>query len=255
MNTSLSRYDRIDPMRPSAFRWARAQRLFLHDEPLNPRRDDQLTARVLDYQHTIQGTALPSKCPAPRFRSLHKAHRIYTENTELRWELEARLLAAQSDRQIAHAIGLSRGLIALYHNIFLACRDRLSASDTILVTFIGPGPSAGFAPGDMSGIWKWVGYFAGPHVLETIIAATSKQTRQHSYTGEVLESARRFVLMAQIPVTIRPSSLLAVIEMVGERERSMDHAYGSRRMTMDETVAVWNTPNAGVVTNDPIPVV
>ena len=219
MHTFISRYDRIDPLRPAAFRWARTQRLFLLGDRLDPRRDDELTALVLDYQQTLGGTDYPPKCPTPRFRLLHRAHRIYADNGETRWELEARLLAGQSDQEISRCVGLPRGLIPIYHDVFGTCRDRLRASDCILFTFIGRGPMDGFAPGDMGGVWKWVGYFTGPHMLDVLIAATSKQTRRHSYPEDALESARRFVLMAQIPVTARFAALAALVGMIDETER------------------------------------
>ncbi|MBA4190663.1 MAG: hypothetical protein C0467_21975 [Planctomycetaceae bacterium] len=219
VDTFISRYDRIDPLRPAAFRWARAQRLFLLGDRLDPRWDDQLTALVLDYQQTLGGTDCPLVCPAPRFRLIHRAHRIYAENGETRWELEARLLAGQSDQEISRRVGLPRGLVAVYHDSFCTCRDRLRASDCILVTFIGRGPMVGFAPGDIGGVWKWVGYFTGPYMLDVLIAATSKQTRRHAYTEDALESARRFVLMAQIPVTARFASLATIVGMIDETEQ------------------------------------
>lgn len=196
MRTFFSSYDRIAPLRPAAFRWARAQRLFLLGDPLDPRCDDPLTARVLDYQRTIRGTDFPPKCPAPRFQLLH---RVYAENGELRWELEARLLAGQNDRAIARRIDLTRGLVRRYEQICSTCRDRLSASDCILFTFIGPGPIDGFAPGDLGGVWKWTGYFGGPYGLDATIAATSKRPRRHAFTEATLESARRFVARGPDP--------------------------------------------------------
>lgn len=219
MRTFVSSHDRIDPLRPAAFRWARAQRRLLLGDRLDPRYDDPLTALVLDYQRTICDTELPPKCPAPRFRLLHRAHRVYAENGEPRWELEARLLAGQSDREIARRLGVTRGLVRRYEQIFCTCRDRLRASDCILFTFIGRGPIDGFAPGDLGGVWKWTGYFGGPHMLDGIIAATSKQSRRHALTEAALESARRFVLAAQIPATIRFARLAAVNGMIDENEQ------------------------------------
>lgn len=219
MQPVIDSYDRIDPFRPAAFRWSRAHRLFVLGNVLDPRRDDPLTALVFDYLRTIGDTNHPPKCPAPRFRLLHRAHGMYTENGEPRWELEARLLAGQSDREIASRTGLSRGLVALFHDVFCTCRDRLRASDCVLFMFIGRGPIDGFAPGDLGGVWKWTGYFGGPHALDGVIAATSKRPRRHAFAEATLESARRFVLAAQIPATVRLSSAAALVGMVGENEQ------------------------------------
>ena len=249
MHASISGYDRIDPLRPAAFRWARAQRLFLLGDRLDPGRDDQLTELVLDYQQTLGGTDCPPVCPAPRFRLLHRAHRIYAENGETRWELEARLLAGQSDREISRRVGLPRGMIALYHDSFCTCRDRLSASDCILTTFIGRGPVVGFAPGDLGGVWRWIAYFGGVHMLDAVIAATSKQTRRHAYPEDALESARRFVLAAQIPVTARFTSLAAVAEMIDETERRVappEPTIGSAPPAMPEVGSLPITPESPV---------
>ena len=196
----------------------------LAGDPPDPRRDDPLTRRVLDYRRTLRGGPCPPACPAPRFRLLHRAHRAYEQNGEARWELEARLLAGQPVRVVARRVGLSRGLVALYHDVFAACRDRLAATDWVRWAFVGPGPSVGFAPGDLGGVWRWVGYFGGPHALDLVAAATSAHARRHAYPADALASARRFVLAAQVPVTARFTALAAVAGMAAEDERRREPA-------------------------------
>lgn len=210
----ISRSDSIDPFRPAAFRWERASRPFDDDRGVDP-----LTLHVRDYQEAVSDLDNPSVCPAPQFRLLHRAHRIHAENTEVRWEIEARLLAGQSDTEVAREVGLTRGVVQIFHDVFFVCRDRLHASDSILAKFIGRGPMVGFAPDDLRGVWKWIGYFDGPRKLDAVVAATSKQTRKHAYSEETLESARRLVLVSQIPVTVRFSSLSVLTEIIAQTER------------------------------------
>jgi len=193
-------YDRIDPFRRAASRWERAYILILYGDPLHPQRDDSLTALVYDYRRLISDGTCPRKCPDPRFRLLHKAHRVCAENSEARWELEARLLAGQSIREIARRLGVSHEFVSLFEQVFCTCRDRLKASDWVLFTFIGNGPMIGFAKNDMGGIWRWLGYFGGPYLLDLVIAATSVQPRRHSYPEEALKSVRRVVELAQSPI-------------------------------------------------------
>lgn len=241
MRHAIVSYDRIDPLRPAAFRWSRAYRLFVLGDDRDPRRDDPLTALVFDYLRTVRTQDAPSKCPAPRFRLLHCAHRIYAENGEQRWELEARLLAGQSDRDVAGRVGLTRGIVALYHDVFCVCRDRLGASDWILTTFVGRGPVIGFAPGDLGAVWRWIGYFGGPHKLDVAVAATSKTPRRHTYSESELESARRFVLAAQVP-TARASVVAALAGMIDEDER--------RSAPAEVTVSPRTSTLAGGLTPD-----
>ena len=219
MRAYFTPYGRSDSLRPAAARWARAYRVFLLGDPPDPRRDDPLTTTVLDYQRVLGGTARPAACPAPRFRPLHRAHRVPAENGETRWELEARLLAGEPDRDIAGRVGLPPRLVALYHDVFCTCRDRLAASDWVMATFVGAGPTVGFAAGDLGGVWRWVGFVRGSRSLDVLIAATSQQPRSHAYSEAEVEAARRFAMAAQIPATTRPGALAALYGLARETER------------------------------------
>jgi hypothetical protein len=226
-------YVRMDPFRPAASRWERADKLiFFGDRPKS--RDDKLTRQVYQYQQSIGGRDCPPTCPKPRFALLRAAHQIYSDNGELRWEIEARLLSRQSIDEVARRLDLAPDLLVLYEQVFFTCLDRIDCSDWILINFIGNGPSSGFSPHDWRGIWRWVGYFGGPHALDLVVAATSKVPRQHNYTADELRWALKLVFAAQIPLTRKFLPLETMERMVEKEVRKFERASRMRSKRRQE---------------------
>ncbi len=98
----------------------------------------------------------------------------------LRSAIEARILARQTDEQIAQCTGCTPAAIAAYEALFFNVRDRLANVDFITHCVIGA-PAAGAKDEPLGRVWKLFGYRAGPQVLEAVLGGLS--------AGQVVESA------------------------------------------------------------------
>jgi hypothetical protein len=87
-----------------------------------------------------------------------------------RREAEARLLAGQSDDEVAGRLGIAAGVVEAYENLFYAVRDRLEAADWDHFQAIGPRLYEGYDAGDLEIIWKLFAFNGGPRVLDALLA-------------------------------------------------------------------------------------
>jgi hypothetical protein len=104
--------------------------------------------------------------------ALIEALEVYQGDGQLRWELEARLLAGQTDEDIAAATAVRAAVVAAYERHFFAVRQCLAARDYILGCVVGAAPLRGFEEGDLRPLWAYFGYAAGPKMLELVMAVS-----------------------------------------------------------------------------------
>jgi hypothetical protein len=163
-----------DPLAAPDWRWQRA--CAFHRRPRRRRRrpDDP------DWLPTL--LALAEKAyPSGRRRrgprlvippALIEALDVYQGGGQLRWELEARLLAGQTDEDIAAATAVPAGVVAMYERPFFGVRKCLAARDYILSCVVGGAPLHGFDEGDLRSLWAYFGYAAGPKMLELVMSVS-----------------------------------------------------------------------------------
>jgi hypothetical protein len=106
------------------------------------------------------------------FNAIYWAHRIHeaTDNLRIRRSgIEARILARETNDQIARKTGYSADTIAAFEALFFNVRDRLGRRDFIMNGVLGQAAVHGLHARDHDLLWKIVGYKAGPHVLDAMI--------------------------------------------------------------------------------------
>ena len=86
-----------------------------------------------------------------------------------RAEVEARLLAGQTDAEIAARCGLSPGAVGWFEAAVFHVRDRLAARDWVVGRVIG----TSFPPGDPGPVLRYFGYHGGPGLLDVALAVLS----------------------------------------------------------------------------------
>ena len=130
--------DENDFGRPVDWRIQKAKQL-AEIAGLRPEQVIDLTLRV------AVGYLLAEKGPQRKAASaetevLDQAFRVYREDGPLRWELEARVLAGQSDDEIGSHFDLHPHVIACYEGLFYDVRSRLGPTMICLRHYIiGPG--------------------------------------------------------------------------------------------------------------------
>jgi hypothetical protein len=154
------------------------------------------------------------------------AERIYDDDGPVRWEVEARTLARESNRSISTKCGLSPDRVRAYQQLFFGVEDRLAARDYIHLQVIGTGEP--WLPTDVGKVWLYFGYAGGPAVLDQIIShfkqvglpnygyllSRSPETRDRSIQDLKWESVLRLQLAE---ITPRQATVLA-----GIRDRRAD---------------------------------
>jgi hypothetical protein len=181
-----------NPSSPPAWRWELAGKIV---------RGDHVDGRMVDA--TVEAAArlraeLEGSEPSGRFAaresplSLARAHELYQESGLRRAEVEARLVAGQSDEQIGDKCGVAPEVVAMYAQVFCDIRQSLSAGDYIQVHLIGPGAHGGFHDHEVGRFWASIALGGGPAVLDQMI--------------EVFHAARRSDQPAGLSVYLQPDA-------------------------------------------------
>jgi hypothetical protein len=156
--------------RPLDWRWQRAGEL-LASRARRRRRDDGWVARARRFRAALARARGDDRDPrvARADPALLGARRLARVDRRRRWVLEARLLAGQSDAEVAARMGLGADAVAAYEAVFYAVRDGLGATDWVHLVVIGLGLYDGFDSADEETALKLYGYHLGPLVLDALL--------------------------------------------------------------------------------------
>lgn len=104
--------------------------------------------------------------------SLFWAHSLWLEDkAPTRWAIEARILAGETDTQIAKRFDIDENVVAAYEAVFFNVRARLDNRDYIVNVVMADAVTRGLTERQYDLLWKLFGYHGGSHVLD---AVTSK---------------------------------------------------------------------------------
>ncbi|WP_165252743.1 hypothetical protein [Paludisphaera soli] len=101
--------------------------------------------------------------------SLARALRLRDGGNRRRWEVEARLLAAEGDDAIARKCCMPAGAVAAFAAVFFDVRPRLDRAGYIQHQAINPPVDASEPPAGRA--WRALGYGGGPLVVDFLAAA------------------------------------------------------------------------------------
>ena len=169
-----------DPFRPVNWRWERARWLREHGRYIRRNVDDQETMVAKKYQADLARAAsdldharLATICPG-----VYHAHQIHLrEDRDVRWTIEARLLAGEPFTRIAARTMTTPEVVCWYEKLFFNVRPCLGAPDYIANVVIGASMHHGLNDREYDLLWKLFGYFAGTHVLDFLITTFASPTR------------------------------------------------------------------------------
>jgi hypothetical protein len=157
---------RFDPFCPPDWRWLRALRL------------------AKKASHRLKGVNDPAIPPAVAFlvarkksrrkaapvnEDLEKTLALYQDDSPLQWEIRARLVAGQSDEEIASRCRLQPSVIGWYASLFYDVRPRLKAMDWLVHFVTGFGRSAGFRNDEVGPFWAFNALARGPVAVDYLV--------------------------------------------------------------------------------------
>jgi hypothetical protein len=102
--------------------------------------------------------------------ALEAAYEVFTGDGPTRWELEARLLAGQSDAEIGARCGLSDDAISAYEAVFFTVRP-CTAVDYVLTHAVRRGVWCGFGNEELRQFWAWCGLTGAPVLVDSVVDA------------------------------------------------------------------------------------
>ena len=180
------------------------------------------------------------------FTPIYWAHQIHqgTDNLRLiRSGIEARILARQTNEQIAYKNACSADTIEAYESLFFNVRDRLNYRDYILNGVLGQAATHGLHARDHDLLWKIVGYLAGPHVLDAMIGHVSNpmQVRRPEdipafFQDTAINLMKKKAAMAALTVPVEGHTQMHLIEAFVkyvEIERTTDSAGSAQDQIQD----------------------
>jgi len=118
---------------------------------------------------------------ALRYPAIYQAHQLYEEAQpkyrNMRRAIEARILARQTDAEIAALQGCSSNTVEAYEALFFNVRKRLKHSDYVNNCLLNPLLLSEATASDRGTHWKVVGYSCGPLMLDAFMAELPKSAR------------------------------------------------------------------------------
>lgn len=178
---------RINPIVNPWWRWETAQQLA--SKPARGRRSkDPLIRDAAQYLRSGD---------AQQFPAIHAAREIYEADGLERAEIEARILAGQSDEEIGERCHVSPHLVAVYHDLFFWVRDYLQ-TDWVIRNTVGMGRHVGFRDDEFRQLWAFEALAGGPLIVDLLkqgyqnLGRSSDTARLSSYLGEDCDISKVF---------------------------------------------------------------
>jgi len=208
-----------------------------HDQICRNDRDDPVTGKAVRYLSGLRRccTADDLVQLESAFPEIHGARQLYVSGGKLRAVVEARILAGQTDVEIAALTSLDPLVIGAFESLFFNVRDRLQARDWIANVVIGPGLRCGFGLDELPLLWRAFGFFAGPKILEIVMAVTLGEPLPGWLRAPAGEDQRVFEARirwsARLAVAVRmmrsPAAAAQIKTLVRAKQRLDKEAFGA----------------------------
>ena len=215
-----------NPFLPPDWRWGLAR--LLKTGARAPRRyepaSDPWVGRAREFLAAVGGDGddVSEADPVRRDPEVHGAYALRSgADGRLRWAVEARLLAGQTDAEVAARCGVPAEVVAAYERLFFDVRDKLGAADHVVLNVIGPGVHDAESAGDPEVWTKLIGYFYGPLALDAVLDALSDGPEREAIDPRVVRAARLAFAARELPTAgVAPAVLLRLARGIGESVRA-----------------------------------
>ncbi len=164
---NLTTFQKFNPVRTPAWRADRVTELLSSDPPRRATRgDDTYVRQFRRFRMLMQGATELQKSRVWQMNpALYYAHMLHLHaDIDVRRQLQSRLLAGQSDAEVAvHAATVAEA-VDWYEKLFFNVRDRLGARDWVHRCVLCPAYMSG---GDyMTGLLLLYGFYGGPVMVD-----------------------------------------------------------------------------------------
>lgn len=179
-----------------------------------------------------------------RDREMFWAHSIWAEDkNQTRWALEARVLAGETNEQIAEKLGSDPGIIDAFVNVFFDVRSKMQHLDYVHTVILGDAVTRGLQERHYDLLWKMMALHGGPFVLDAIISrcpTIPKPTNADEVGGFLQDFAistmKYKAALASVTIPVNTHTQLPLIEAFVkyvEVERTTDNAMKAQTSIVD----------------------
>lgn len=168
---------RDNPCRAPHWRWLRATQIDAGGKRASRKRDGAAgfvwIRRALRLKrHFEQASNRPEAIYALHERDpeLFWAHSMWIdEKAPTRWAIEARVLAGETNEQIAKLLGTDPGVIDAYVNVFFDVREKMSHTSYVVNVIMADAVKRGLQERQYDLLWKLLGFHGGTLALDAAI--------------------------------------------------------------------------------------
>lgn len=186
-----------------------------------------------------------------RDREMFWAHSIWAEDkNQTRWALEARVLAGETDDEIADKLGVEAGVINAFVNVFFDVREKMRHMDYVQTVIMGDAVTRGLQERHYDLLWKMMGLQGGPHVLDAVINRCPQLARPNSpdevggFLQDFAISTMKYkAAIASVTIPVNTHTQLPLIEAFVkyvEIERTTDNAMKAQTSIVDNIGIMLN---------------
>jgi hypothetical protein len=195
----------LAPLPPPHHRWIAATKVATAGADNLDLVDDPAVVEAVKYVRALGACTTDDESAAVQVRwpAIRTAQAIFEGDGPRRWALEAWILTAQPDDDIAARCGLSRHAVAAYEALFFARREYLSQPEWLAQKMFGPFMNLTFRNEEVSRFWAWVG-LTGPR------AALNKYIETfHSAWWPGVPAVLSLYLQPSTPASLSAKALVA----------------------------------------------
>jgi hypothetical protein len=165
-----------------------------------------------------------------------------------RWSIEARVVAQESDEEIAQKLGTDPGVINAYVNTFFDVRGKLTNMDYVINVIMADAVVRGLQERHYDLLWKMMAFNGGSHVLDAVINKFIPIVKPDSPDGvggffqdSAINMMKYKASLASLTVPVNTHTQLPLIDSFVkyvEVERTTDNATKAQHSIIDNIGAM-----------------
>jgi len=153
-------------------------------------------------------------------KDLFWAHSIWAdEKAPTRWAIEARILAGETDEEIAKKVGCDPGVVSAYEAVFFDVREKLAHQEYVVNVVMADAVTRGLTERQYDLLWKMFGYKGGGYVLDAMISKFTDIRRPEKaedvsafFQESAINSMRHKAAVAAFTVPINTHTQLLLLD-------------------------------------------
>ncbi len=246
----MLQYHPDHPLRPTDWRWERARVIRESGNKFkSKRKEDNWVRAAYKFQKDLEAcrSDYDKYELMERYPDIYFAYAIRGNDDKktltVRSEIEARLLANESNETLADRCGCTAGTVECFEKLFFNVREKLKNTTYILHQALGPAIYKGLHEREHDLLWKLYGYFCGSYVIDALTTTFTKSDKPDSkeqvdalFIDDTKQVMRRKAAIAARTVGVNEFTQLRLLEIYAqflEIEKDADGSGSGESLILD----------------------